>query len=389
MSRHDTSRRAVLRTLAMAAPLAATASLAGCLDGDDAYAAAPTDPSGPAIPDGENAAQPWQSFESVEAAGFAPESIQRLEQALYPLDSTSLMIVRNGKIAYRYGNIDDIAYLASARKSILSMLYGKYVANGTINLEATVGDLGIDDNSGLLPIEKTAKLKHLLTATSGVYHPAGSPGGAGSAPERGTVTPGTRFVYNNWDFNVAGAIFEKLTGKTIFEAFATELAEPLGFEDFDPRRQRMMGYKTNASRYLAYHFFLSARDMARLGVLMANRGNWNGRQLIPEAWIADSTSLHVPMSQIAGEQDCGYGYLWWLPTESRTAPEWQGSFLANGNYGQFILVLPRINTVVVHRRSVTDEFAVARNLGNTDVNKSGVNAATFLKLMDGALAGHV
>ncbi|WP_132979828.1 serine hydrolase [Pigmentiphaga sp. D-2] len=385
MATHETGRRALLRALAVAVPAGAAVSLTGCLDGNDARAAT----ADPGPEPGGQAAQPWQSFATVEEAGFSKASIDSLEAALYPLETTSLMIVRHGKIAYRYGNIDDVAYLASARKSILSMLYGKYVEDGTIDLDKTMGDLGIDDNAGLLPIEKTAKIRHVLTATSGVYHPAGSPGGSANTPERGSVTPGTQFLYNNWDFNVAGAIFEKLTGRTIFDAFAKELAEPLGMEDFDPSRQRMLGYKTNASRYLAYHFFLSARDMARLGVLMANKGNWNGRQIVPASWVADSTSLHVPMSQIGGERDCGYGYLWWLPSESRSAVEWQGSFLANGNYGQFILVLPNIDTVIVHRRSVTDEFAVARNLGNTDVNKAGVNANAFLKLVDGALVGHV
>jgi len=70
----------------------------------------------------------------------------------------------------------------------------------------------------------------------------------------------------------------------------------------------------------------------------------------------------VPRSDIAGEADNGYGYLWWIPTATRTSADWRNAFLANGNYGQFILVLPAINTVIVHRRSVSDEFAVARNV---------------------------
>ena len=84
---------------------------------------------------------------------------------LYKLPTTSMMVVVSGKVVYSYGDIGQISYLASARKSILSMLYGKYVANGTINLDRTLGELDIDDDGGLLPIEKTARVRDLLTAS--------------------------------------------------------------------------------------------------------------------------------------------------------------------------------------------------------------------------------
>ena len=56
------------------------------------------------------------------------------------------------------------------------MLYGKYVEDGTINLDATLKDLNIDDNDGLLDIEKKAKVRHLIAARSGVFHPASNTG---------------------------------------------------------------------------------------------------------------------------------------------------------------------------------------------------------------------
>ena len=111
-------------------------------------------------------------------------------------------------------------------------------------------------------------------ASSGVYYPAASPGGNEATPPRGSKEPGTYFLYNNWDFNVAGVIFEKLTGKSVFQALEADLARPLQFQDFDRSRQRMLGYDDpKTSRYKAYQLFLSGRDMARLGVLMVNRGN--------------------------------------------------------------------------------------------------------------------
>ncbi len=71
------------------------------------------------------------------------------------------------------------------------MLYGYWVENGTIDLDATMEDLGVDDIGGLLPIEKQAKVDHLITARSGVYHPASNGGdNLADAPERGSQVPG-------------------------------------------------------------------------------------------------------------------------------------------------------------------------------------------------------
>jgi CubicO group peptidase (beta-lactamase class C family) len=326
----------------------------------------------------------WGTWDSPEAAGYRSSILESAEQMLYRLPTTSMMIVVSGRVAYSYGDIGQVSYLASARKSILSMLYGKYVVNGTINLDRTIGEFGIDEDDGLLPIEKSARLRDLLISSSGVYHPAGSPGGDESnIPPRGSHQPGEYFLYNNWDFNVAGAIFEKATGKKIFDALETELAGPLQMQDFQRTRQRLMGYQ-NQSRYLAYHMFLSGRDMARLGLVMIRAGQWNGKEIIPPSWVKEGTREQWKPSELHGpykDGPTGYGYLWWTPT-SRTGPEWKGSFLARGNFGQYILGLPALDMVVVHRRAVTDEFAIARNLGKTSFEPPGVSASDFLKVAD-------
>lgn len=330
----------------------------------------------------------WARFARPEDAGFRADGLAEVERMTKDLTTTSLMVVRGGRIAWSLGDIAEVSYLASARKSILSMLYGRYVENGTIDLDRTVGDIGIDDVQTLLPIERTARIRHLLTATSGIYHPQGSPGGSTTGiPARGSQTPGARFLYNNWDFNVCGTVFEKLTGKTVFAALASDLAGPLGFEDFDPARQRMLGFP-DQSRHLAYHLFLSGRDMARLGLVMARGGRWGGQQVVPEAWVRESTKLRIPAAQLTeGYKDgpLGYGYLWWVP-ETRTGAAWRNAALANGNYGQFILVMPETDTVIVHRRAVTDAFAIGRNMGTDNSNPRGVSSGEFLRLADAIVA---
>jgi CubicO group peptidase (beta-lactamase class C family) len=331
---------------------------------------------------------PRKSWETGAASDYKPELLAAVIGMLSSLPTTSLLVVTGGKEVFRYGDVGEISYLASARKSILSMLYGKYVAAGTIKLNQTLEELEIDDIGGLLPIEKSASVEDLLTARSGVYHPAGSPGSDSSgAPPRGSKRPGTYFYYNNWDFNLAGAVFERLTGSTVFEAFQKDLAIPLQLEDFDPSRQRMLGFE-DQSRYLAYHFFLSGRDMARLGLAMVRAGTWQGQQIIPGDWVRASTTPRVSAADINGPLKNGpldYGYLWWLPNQQR-GPEWSRSFLAFGNYGQFILGLPTLDTVIVHRRAVSDDFAIARNLGRDVSSPKGVSVPQFLIIADAILA---
>ena len=358
------NRRALTRSLLMGLPalaLAGRATEAATIPGHD-----------------------WEKAASPEAAGFKSADLEALEAQLFTLPTTAFMVVSGGRVAYSYGDVAQASYLASARKSVLSMLYGKYVANGTINLDRTMADLGIDDVRGLQPLEKTARVRDLLVASSGVYHPAGSPGDDPNSPPRGSKQPGAFFHYNNWDFNVLGAVFEKLTGKTVFKALDEDLATPLQMQDFQLARQRMMGFESQ-SRFLAYHLFLSARDMARLGLVMARGGGWNGRQVVPAPWAKESTEPRVPASSVGRGGELSYGYLWWIP-ETRKTPPWQGSFMASGQFGQFILVLPAIDTVIVHRRAVTDEYAVARNLGKTKFEPTRVLGPDFLKLADMVVA---
>lgn len=231
-----------------------------------------------------------QSFPGAEweceTNGLQKATAQELESYLHTLDTTALVVVQHGRVIYQYGDIARLSYLASARKSVLSMLYGPYVASGKINLDASLKDLGMSDVGGLLPNEEQARLVDLITARSGVYHPASNAGDLlFMAPRRGSKEPGTWWLYNNWDFNAAGAAFEQLTGTNIYDALRDNLALPLGMQDFNRLRQQKSGNSAR-SRYPAYHMWLSARDMARLGLLMLHDGKWGQQQLIPAEWCA-------------------------------------------------------------------------------------------------------
>ena len=288
----------------------------------------------------------WQKV-APETCGFDGRTLAQIPQLVKDrnMGTTGLMIVVGGKEMYSYGDINEVSYIASCRKSVLSMMYGKYVRNGTIDLAATVGGLGIDDIGGLLPAEKRATVRDLISARSGCYHPAANIGGIpeGKILERGKTEPGTRFVYNNWDFNVAGTVFEMKTRKSIYDIFDREFAKPLQLQDWNRSSHRRTG-DSSKSRHLAYHFHFSTRDMARLGELMLRKGMWNGRQLVPSDWVEESTS---PVSSFP--DGGGYGYMWWIESDSQYPDLCRGAFSAHGMYGQRISVFPALDMVVAHK----------------------------------------
>ena len=120
------------------------------------------------------------------------------------------------------------------------------------------------------------------------------------------------------------------------------------------------------SVYAAYPFRMTARDMARFGLLFLRQGSWRGAQVIPADWVAESTRSYSD----AGESG-GYGYLWWVAVGGRhlpgvTMPD--GSYSARGAGGHYILVVPAYDLVIVHRV-------------NTDIPDRQVTGAEFGRLV--------
>jgi CubicO group peptidase (beta-lactamase class C family) len=290
----------------------------------------------------------------LPAYGWSPQKLQSLTTYIRDeSNTTGLVVVDRGRVAYRYGDIEELSYVASVRKSILAMLYGYWVENGTIGLGTTLETLGIDDIRGLLPVEKQATIEHVITARSGVYHPASYSGDdLAEAPARGSQKPGTYMLYSNWDFNVAGTIFEQLTGRDIYDELQAQLATPLQFEDWDRRAQRKEGDLT-ISKYPAYPIWISTRDMARIGHLMLHEGQWNGRKVISREWARRIVSVVTPLHEMnpARRRDgyFGYGYMWWVWDGPRAVGPFAGAYTGVGAVGQWITVFPSLNLVLAHK----------------------------------------
>ena len=365
-----TRRRRSRPALAAVVALVTISALANApgQSGVDARSVAAPPPQARAAADVVPAAD-WDRIADPATAGFCQAGLDRATAHVETIATTGAMAVVGGRILWSAGDLEHVSYVASVRKSILAMLFGKYVEDGRIDLDATMADLGIDDLEGLLPAERQATVADLLGARSGVYHPAsnaactgcGSTSGDPPGP-RGTVPPGTYFLYNNWDFNALGTIFEQQTGQDVYDAFERDLAVPLGLEDFDRAAHRPRRGNRN-SMHGAYHFNLSARDLARLGLLMQRGGEWGGQQLVPRDWTRRIVSVVTPVAEMHPDSlragPFGYGYLWWVWDGPFAEGAYRGAYTGIGAIGQFLTVLPALDMVIAHKTRAGDD-AVSR-----------------------------
>ena len=294
-------------------------------------------------------------------AGWDRKKLDAAFRSACELGTTTLVLVTNGQVVRAMGDVSVPHNVHSVRKALLSALVGQHAGSGPqqIDLERTLAELGVDDHPHPLnALQKEATVRHLIKSVSGINHFAAAEAGLmqkdkdrrlGKAPN----PPGTKWAYNNWDYNALTTIFMQETGLSVFQAFKQGIADPLGMQDVD-QDSVVLEYERDLSRHPKAGFKMSARDLAKFGQLYLNRGNWDGRQLIPEAWIDRITSDYT----VTGRElvRSGHGYLWWVPVDekSRDMGIPQGTFVATGFGGQRIVVIPRWNTVIVHQVNVID-----------------------------------
>lgn len=273
------------------------------------------------------------------------------------------MVVFRGHVILACGDVNRKFEAHSVRKSLVSGLYGTAVARGEIDLEDSLADLSVDEPTSLTASERSATLRQVISARSGVYLPAAY--GASqdrSRPARGSHPPGTHWFYNNWDFNVAGVIFERATREDLYDTFTRRIAKPLGMEDWQPA-DGFRVYEPTKSRHPAHTFRISTRDLARFGQLYLQEGQWAGQRILSADWVKDSTRPHTDDGD-----GTGYGYMWWT---YQAGSEFTAKYpelnrytfyrgLGTGEQG--LWVIRDAGLVVVHRAD-TDH---SRSVGSVD-----------------------
>jgi CubicO group peptidase (beta-lactamase class C family) len=312
---------------------------------------------------GQAAPSPWRQLAAPDKAGWSPDRLAEARAFAEKIGSDAVMAVHDGRVVAAWGDVLRRFELYSARKSLVSGLAGIVVADGRLDTSKTLAELGIDDAPPLLDSEKQAKVIDLLRSRSGIYHPAAKETAdmKTNRPARGSAAPGATWLYNNWDFNMVGVLLERAAGRGLFEEFESRIAAPLSMEDFRAR-DGYEQFERNLSRFPAHAFRMSARDLARFGWMFARGGAWEGRQVVPKDWVAESTRVHSEV-----RPGTGYGLMWWVypkgGLEAYPALDAYDKFAASGNYGQFVLVVPGADFVFVHLAASDDE----RGVGGRDI----------------------
>ncbi|MEM7186093.1 MAG: serine hydrolase [Bacteroidota bacterium] len=299
----------------------------------------------------------WEQYQQVTDAGFSPQQLALASEQFKASNGDVLMVVRNGKVVLAHGDITRRYMAHSIRKAFMSALYGIHEQAGSIKLNHSLKTMGIDDIHNLTETEKTATIRDLLSARSGVYLPAAySPRGMEKRlPERGSHLPGAHWYYNNWDFNTLLTIFEKQTRKGFKDEFQQRISSVIGMEDF---RESDIYFRIEKEKSMhpAYLFKMSTRDMARFGQLYLNEGAWGGEQVIPKQWIATSTSI-ISKDLGSFSNRGGFGYLWWVADEVIG----ERCYYTSGSGGHRIIVFPESDLVIVHRVNTYEGNKVSGN----------------------------
>jgi len=153
---------------------------------------------------------------------------------------------------------------------------------------------------------------------------------------------GKGWYYSGGDVNLLGEVIRKATGLRVDDFAKKYLFSPLGVTDYEWK------FINPDIVYTSGDLKLCPRDMAKFGYLYLNNGIWNGKRIISEEWVEDSTEKYilVPIPHFAENDGESYGYHWWLRTDYDDSKPYQ-SFLRTGWGGQRISVYPEVNMVVI------------------------------------------
>lgn len=285
----------------------------------------------------------------------------------------SILIVKDGKLVFEeyfngrefdysganhHGSIinydmDRIHNQASVTKSFTSALVGIAIKNGFISSVDEKVFSYFPEYSAMSSEEKeNMTLEHLLAMSSGFEW---NEGDYPYADQRNdliqmwnvadplrhlmakplTSQPGTQFYYNSACTILLGEIVKRASGFNL-DMFAQKfLFQPMGIT------QHQWAYFSNGVVFASGDLQVRPRDMAKLGYLYLNKGNWRGNQILSEEWTQKSSEPYIEVNSF-----WKYGYQWWL-REYNINSQSIDSFSARGWGGQTIIVFPELNTVVV------------------------------------------
>ncbi len=272
------------------------------------------------------------------------DGVRGLQEKGIAIDS--LLIIHNGYVALdaHFAPYDGSFphNLASVTKSVMTTLIGIAVDQGKLDLDKPMVSYfpgrsiaNLDGRKARLTVRHLVSMRNGMQSgcfdgdTPTVDALRASSDWVQAALDRSMVAePGTEFCYDSPGMHILSAILQEATGMTANEFAQENLFGPLGIQDaiwdIDPQ-----GYNRGWG-----DLYLTPESAAKIGYLWLHHGNWNGRQVVPDAWVMNSVHAHsTPVNH-----DYGYGYGWWVNNSH---------YFAAGRGGQEIRVFPTLNTVVV------------------------------------------
>lgn len=279
------------------------------------------------------------------------------------------MIVKNGRVVntyYREGYDETRVFvLNSASKSVTSALVGIAIQRGDIG---SADDLLADYLPRVRELSdprwQEITLRQLLTHISGL---------ASTDSERWTAwrssenwleyifalpfagEPGSGFSYSTGNTHLLSAVLQSATGVTLSDFAQAVLFDPMELEsarvDADPQG---IGDGGNG-------IWMTTADMAKFGLLYLNGGQWQEQQLVPAAWVEQSTSAQYER----GGGRAAYGFQWWVRT---FGDEKYPAYFAQGHGGQYILVVPQLALVVAWNSDYEGATSIYWQMADAIVN---------------------
>ena len=302
-----------------------------------------------------------------------PDSVTKAMDAFFQevaadsLDIHSVMIVKDGSVIFsrwQSEGVDSVPHvLHSVSKTFTATAVGLAIADGKMALTDKIVDYFPDK----LPAEVSDNLKamtvrDLLTMSCGHDDdPSGTIRSAGDDWVTAFLSypvkhkPGTFYCYNSLGTYVLSAIVQQVTSEKVLDYLTPRLFEPLHIEK--PRwEESPQGINCGG-----WGLYLKTEDLAKMGQLLLQEGEWNGQQLIPAEWVSEMSKKQVEsvnpgtrledaeakgMTLETSDWMQGYGYQMW-----RCRP---GCFRADGARGQYIIVVPDKNAVIAVTSNVED-----------------------------------
>jgi CubicO group peptidase (beta-lactamase class C family) len=297
---------------------------------------------------------------SPEAQGIASAAILAfVEAADQQIDMmNSFMLVRHGRVVaegwWSPYDAETPHILYSLSKSFTSTAVGLAISDGKLSLDDQVLKFFPED----APPEPSANLKamrvrDLLRMASGNQTEAQlRDAAAKNDPWTRTFLahpvpfkPGTHFLYNSPGTYMLSAIVQKVTGMTVLDYLRPRLFEPLEFKN-PTWLTSPQGISAGA-----YGLMVRTDEIARFGQLYLQKGMWNGRQLVPRAWVEEATSRQTANgSSPTSDWDQGYGYQFWRCRHN--------AYRGDGAFGQYCIVIPELDAVVAITSGVREMQSV-------------------------------